>query len=72
MPKLKTHRATSKRIRISRPAKLRKKRAKLLQRTAGQDHFNSREPGKVTKRKRRDHQISQSNVRSIKKLIPYR
>ncbi|PIS42701.1 MAG: hypothetical protein COT24_02145 [Candidatus Kerfeldbacteria bacterium CG08_land_8_20_14_0_20_40_16] len=72
MPKLKTHKATKKRIRISKPTKLRKKKAKLIQRTAGQDHFNSRETGKITKRKRRDHQISKSNIRSIKKLVPYR
>lgn len=72
MPKLKTHKATRKRIKITKPVKRRKKKAKLLQRTAGQDHFNARERGVITKRKRRDHSISTSNIRSIKKLVPYR
>lgn len=72
MPKQKTHKATSKRIRITKPVKRRKRVAKLIQRTAGQDHFNSRETGNITKKKRRDHSISKSNIRSIKKLVPYR
>lgn len=62
MPKLKTHQATAKRIRVS-------KNKKLIQRTAGQDHFNARESGKITAKKRRDHQISQSNVKAIRELI---
>lgn len=64
MPKLKTHKATSKRIRVS-------KKKKLIQRTAGQDHFNSREPGKVTRNKRRDHEVSPANKKNLKKLLPY-
>jgi ribosomal protein L35 len=71
MPKLKTHKATSKRIRITKPVKKRKKKAKLMQRTAGQDHFNARESGKIKKNKRRDRSISKSNVKSVKKLVPY-
>jgi len=62
MPKRKTHKATAKRVKITR-------NDKIIQRTAGQDHFNSRESGKITKNKRRDHKISKSNVRSIKKLL---
>lgn len=64
MPKLKTHKATSKRIRVS-------KGKKLMQRTSGQDHFNSRETGKVTRNKRRDHEVSKANKRNIKELLPY-
>lgn len=64
MPKLKTHKATSKRIKVS-------KNKKLIQRTSGQNHFNSRETGKVTRNKRRNHQIADANKKNIKKLIPY-
>ena len=62
MPKHKTHKATAKRIKITR-------KKKMIQRTAGQDHFNSRESGKVTKNKRKDHRISKSNIKAINKLI---
>ncbi|MBI3956480.1 MAG: 50S ribosomal protein L35 [Candidatus Kerfeldbacteria bacterium] len=64
MPKLKTHKATRKRIKIS-------KRAKVLVRQAGQDHFNSRDPGKVTVRKRRDRTLSSRNNRAIHSMVPY-
>ncbi len=64
MPKLKTHKTTNKRIRVS-------KSKKLLQRTAGQDHFNSREPGKVTRNKRRDKKVAKVNEKNIRTLLPY-
>lgn len=61
--KLKTHKTVSKRIRIT-------KRGKLLKRKGGQDHFNSRESGNVTRNKRRDLQVSKVYVRNIKSLMP--
>jgi len=61
--KLKTHKATVKRFKIT-------KNGKLIKRTAGQDHFNSRESGKVTRNKRRDTSINNETVKkTIKKLI---
>jgi ribosomal protein L35 len=72
MPKIKTHKATSKRIRVTKPRKKGKKSVKLIQRTSGQDHFNSREPGTATMKKRRDKVIHKTNVKSIEKLMPYR
>lgn len=65
MPKLKTHQATAKRFKITG-------RKQMMQRCAGQDHFNARESGNITRRKRRDKNLHQSNVRSINKLVPYR
>ncbi len=62
MPKYKTHKATAKRIKIT-------KKKKMIQRTAGQNHFNAREKGKVTKNKRKDRRISKSNIKAINKLI---
>lgn len=61
--KLKTHKALAKRVNIT-------KTGKVLIRTAGQDHFNSREPGKVTRNKRRDHEFSDAYSRAVKTLIP--
>ena len=64
MPKVKTHQGTAKRIKKSR-------RGKLLARAVGQDHFNSRESGKVTKNKRRDLVLHKTNNK-LKELIPYK
>lgn len=61
--KLKTHKTISKRIRIT-------KTGKLMKRYAGQDHFNSRDSGNITRKKRRDASVSPSYVKSIKSLMP--
>lgn len=63
MPKLKTHKTISKRFRIT-------KSGKLLKRHGGQDHFNSRDPGKITRKKRRDQQVANVYVKNIKGLMP--
>jgi len=64
MPKIKTHKATVKRF---------KKTAnnKLLQRKAGQDHFNSRDTGNATRKKRRDIKTSSTFSKTINMLTPY-
>lgn len=64
MPKLKTHKATAKRYRYTG-------RNKVLRRSAGQDHFNSRDTGVVTQAKRRDRSVNLTTTRAIKKLTPY-
>lgn len=64
MPKIKTHKATAKRFKIT-------KNKKIIKRKAGQDHFNSRESGKVTRNKRRDISISHTENRVIRQLLPY-
>lgn len=65
MPKLKTQKSVSERFKITKS----NKGSKVLKRTAGQDHFNSREPGKVTRNKRRDKNLSKTNIRTVKTLI---
>lgn len=64
MPKIKTHKATVKRF---------KKTAnnKLLQRKAGQDHFNARDTGNATRKKRVDITVSSTFAKTIHKLTPY-
>ena len=64
MPKVKTHKGTVKRIKKTRTGK-------LISRSAGQDHFNSRESGKVTKNKRRDLVLHKAHNK-LKLLIPYK
>ncbi|MDP3964881.1 MAG: 50S ribosomal protein L35 [bacterium] len=64
MPKLKTHKGTRKRFKMTG-------KKKILQRTAGQDHFNSRERGRTTRNKRRDQTADKSNTRALKRLMPY-
>lgn len=64
MPKLKTVKSVSKRLSVSGNGKLRKK-------TAGQDHFNSREPGKVSRNKRRGGILAKVDVQLAKLFIPY-
>ncbi len=64
MPKVKTHQGTAKRVRKT-------KTGKLLVRRGGQDHFNSRESGKITKNKRRDLVLHKSHNK-LKSLIPYK
>ncbi|MGI6373839.1 MAG: large ribosomal subunit protein bL35 [Patescibacteria group bacterium] len=64
MSKIKTHKATVKRF---------KKTAnnKILQRKGGQDHFNARDAGKVTRRKRLDIATTKTLTKTIRDLTPY-
>jgi ribosomal protein L35 len=62
--KLKTRKSVMKRIKITGGKKIRI-------RTGGQDHFNSRESGKTNLNKRRDKILSKTNLRHIKRTIPY-
>lgn len=62
MPKIKTHKATAKRFKLT-------KTEKLKQRKAGQDHFNARESGNTKRTKRRDINTSPSFTKTIRTLI---
>jgi large subunit ribosomal protein L35 len=64
MPKMKTYKAASKRYKVTG-------RGKLLARPGGQDHFNSRESGKVSRNKRRDISVSKRYVRNLMSLMPH-
>ena len=63
MSKLKTHQATAKRFK-------RTKRGKIIKRTAGQAHFNSRETGKVGRNKRSDVVMSKTINRVMGIALP--
>lgn len=64
MPKAKTHKATRKRYTIS-------SKKKFLARAAGQDHFNARESGRTTSRKRRDRVAAPADRAALRKMMPY-
>lgn len=64
MPKLKTHKATAKRFKVS-------KTKKITHRTCGQDHFNARESSRTTMRKRRHKKLHQSRKKTVKMMLPY-
>ncbi len=64
MTKLKTHKTVAKRFRIT-------KGGKLMKRHGGQDHFNSRDAGKITRKKRRDQSAPTVYVKSLKKMMPH-
>ena len=61
MPKIKTHQATAKRFKKTANNKLKKVKA-------GQDHFNARESGKTTRKKRLDILVSKTLDKTIKTL----
>jgi large subunit ribosomal protein L35 len=64
MPKIKTHKATAKRYTKTANNKLQKRKA-------GQDHFNSRESGNTTRKKRLDISVTKTLSKTIKVLTPY-
>lgn len=61
---MKTHKATAKRIRVT-------KSGKMIKRKAGQAHFNSRESGKVTRNKRTDMIVTSTLRKGIQRQLPY-
>jgi ribosomal protein L35 len=61
--KQKTHKALSKRVKITGGGK-------ILKRAAGQDHFNARERGNTTRNKRRDKNFIGVYKTTAKILLP--
>ncbi len=64
MAKLKTHKAISKRFKIT-------KNGKVLKRTAGQGHFNARETGKTRRGKRMDQSLGVAMVKHVTQRLPH-
>lgn len=61
---MKTNKALAKRVRIT-------KTGKMIKRKAGQDHFNSRESGKVGRNKRTDLALSRTVRKGVMSLLPF-
>ena len=64
MPKIKTHQSIAKRFKMT-------KTGKMIRKKPGQDHFNAREKGSVTRAKRRNQTTSETVAKPLKHLIPY-
>ncbi len=64
MPRMKTRKSVRKRVRITA-------RKKVMRRDIGQDHFNARESGKITRRKRSDEEILNMDAKNILRNLPY-
>lgn len=65
MGKIKTHKATAKRFKITKTGKIEK-------RACGQGHFNSRENGKVGRNKKSDVIVSEALRHVIEAALPNR
>ncbi len=66
MPKIRTHRASAKRFKLTGG---RKKR--FMSRRATQDHFNAREDGGTIRAKRIDRVVDATSTKRLKVLMPY-
>lgn len=64
MPKLKTIKSISKRVKVAGG-----KKRRLILRSPGQDHFNARETGKAKRNKRSDFEISNVYQRTIRRAL---
>lgn len=70
--KLKTRKSIAKRVKLSGTQANRwGKTKKLIRKSAGQNHFNARDAGKVTLRKRRNRKITGYDKKNIIRLLPY-
>lgn len=64
MPKLKTRKSVSKKIKIS-------KNRKAMRRYTKQNHFNSRQTGNFKRKKRRDIELFKADEKNVLKTLPY-
>lgn len=64
MPKLKTRKALVKKIKVT-------KNRKVLRRTTGQNHYNSKETGAVGRRKKSDVRLFKADEQNVLKALPY-
>jgi len=63
--KAKTHKATAKRFLVKKS----KKGVKVMKRTNGQDHFNSRESGNTKRNKRSDRTMDATMNKTIRHAV---
>lgn len=65
MPKLKTHKAASKKVKIT-------KKKKVIRRKSGQNHFNSKETGSKGREKKRDLRLFKTDEKNyLQRGLPY-
>lgn len=65
MPKIKTHKAASKKFKVT-------KTKKVTRRSTGQNHYNSKETGKAGRLKKRTHRLIKAEEQNVlKRALPY-
>lgn len=64
MPKLKTRKALVKKIKVT-------KNRKVLRRTTGQNHYNSKETGAAGRQKKGDLRLFKADEANVLKALPY-
>lgn len=64
MPKIKTKKAASKKFKIT-------KNRKVLRRKTGQNHYNSKETGKVGRLKKRSVRLFKADEQNVLRALPY-
>lgn len=62
--KQKTRKSVAKKVKVTGSGK-------LLRRSTGQNHYNSRDTGQQTRAKRRDQSIFKTDEANIRKALPY-
>lgn len=62
--KLKTNKSIAKRLKVT-------KNKKVLKRHEGQNHFNARNTGKQSRRKKSDKELSGTHKNALKAGLPY-
>jgi len=62
MPKLKTKKSVIKKVKVT-------KRRKLLRRSTGQNHFNSKESGEKGRQKKKDHRLFKADENNVLKAL---
>lgn len=65
MPKLKTHKALSKKIKVT-------KNKKILRRKTGQNHYNSKENGQQGRAKKSDLRLFKTDEKNVLKALIYK
>jgi ribosomal protein L35 len=64
MPKMKTNKSVAKKVKIT-------KNKKVLRRTTGQNHYNSKETGDQGRAKKKDRRLFKADEKNVVAALPY-
>lgn len=62
MPKIKTHKALAKKVKVT-------KSGKIFRRATGQNHFNAKDTGSETRDKRNDRRLASGDEKNVRKAL---
>ena len=64
MPKIKTFKALSKKIKVTG-------KKKVMRRSTGQNHYNSKDTGEAGRKKGKDQRLFKADEKNVLKGLPY-